>query len=191
MLNGVLVVLLGVIALLAIPLTLTFRIATRQVFDNDIRLRWAFGLVRMRIPAGKTEAPSTETGEAKRKPTRRKLTSRRKSKVFGAVRQKGFRRRIIRFVGDLWRAVHKQDVRLRVRVGLGDPADTGQLWAVLGPVSGLLASVRDASISIEPEFVDATIELDSSGSIRVIPLQLVYLTVGLLLSSQVWKGLRR
>ena len=103
---------------------------------------------------------------------------------------KPFRQRVFRFIRAVWRAIHKQDLRLRMRIGLGDPADTGQLWALVGPLSGLLANNREASIEIEPEFFDAIFELDSSGSIRIIPLQLLYLAVGLLLSPSVWQGIR-
>ena len=110
--------------------------------------------------------------------------------IFRALRQTAFRRRIILFIHDLWHAVHKRDISLRLRVGLGDPADTGQLWAMLGPVAGMLADTQAASIEIEPEFFDATLELDSSGDIRFIPLQMIYLTVGLLLSPPVWRGIK-
>jgi Protein of unknown function (DUF2953) len=97
----------------------------------------------------------------------------------------------MRFVRDLWHVVHKKDVVLRVRIGLGDPADTGQLWAIVGPVAGVLANIQEALIDIEPEFRDATFELDSSGTLRVIPLQVLYMTVALLLSPPVWQGIRQ
>lgn len=191
MLAGALVVLLGLTALLAVPVTVTFHVTWPEVFDNDIRLQWAFGLVRKRFPTGKAAIPPTEDPRGKHITPRPQRSSGKKLNVFAAVWQKGFRQRVIRYIGDLWRAVQKRDVRLHVRLGLGDPADTGQLWAVLGPISGLLANVPDASIRLEPEFQDATVELDSSGFIRLIPLQLVYLTAALFLSPQVWQGLRQ
>ncbi len=98
---------------------------------------------------------------------------------------------MFRFVADLWRAIRKQDVNLRIRLGLGDPADTGRLWAVVGPVAGLLANVEEASVEIEPDFMDAVFELESSGEIRLIPLQILYLVVALLLSPPVWLGVKR
>ena len=98
---------------------------------------------------------------------------------------------MIRFIHELWHAIQKRDVSLRIRIGLDDPADTGQLWAILGPVAGMLANVRQASIEIEPEFSVSTFELDSSGTIRIIPLQLLYLILALLLSPAVWRGIRQ
>ncbi len=191
MLTGVLVFLLVLIALLAIPFTLTFKVTWQQDFENDIRVHWLFGLVRVRIrpPKHKTQSPQAEQPEKKTK--RDKAKSRKKSNVLAAIRQKRFRQRIIRFISDIWHAIYKQDLNLRMRVGLGDPADTGRLWALVGPVTGMLANVKAASITIEPEFMDATFELDGSGAIRIIPLQLIYLTVALLLSPPVWQGIRK
>ena len=96
---------------------------------------------------------------------------------------------MLRFVSDLWRAIRKKNVRLRVRMGLGDPADTGQLWAVLGPLSGMFSCSRDIRIAIEPDFLDATLDVDSSGTVRMIPLQLAIIALGLFLSPAVWRGI--
>ena len=106
-----------------------------------------------------------------------------------AIRQAPFRRRMLRFVSDLWRTIHKKNVRLLVRLGLGDPADTGRLWAVLGPLSGMLARLRDIRVTIEPDFLDATLEVDSSGTIRMIPLQIAIIVFGLLFSPPIWRGI--
>ncbi|MDH3421220.1 MAG: DUF2953 domain-containing protein, partial [Gammaproteobacteria bacterium] len=110
---------------------------------------------------------------------------------FAAIRSKAFRRRIIRFVSDLWHAIDKKNIGVRIRIGLGDPPDTGQLWAIVGPIAAALASAHEASIKVEPEFLGATLEMDSSGSIRLIPLRIIYLTIALLLSPTVWQGLSR
>lgn len=196
MLTGVTIVLLVFIALLAVPVTLLFRLSFQQTFESDIKLFWLFGLVRVRLTPDQSQSCPVEdekvarkVGKSKRAP--RKKKSDKQTNVFAAIRQKGFRRRIFRFIRDVWRAVHKTDIRLRVRIGLGDPADTGQLWALVGPITGILSNVKEASIDIVPEFIDATLELDSSGSIRIFPLQLIFLVVGLLLSPPIWRGLRQ
>ena len=196
MLTGLTIVLLVFIALLAVPFTLTFQLSFQQAFQSDIKLYWLFGLVRVRLSPGQSKPSAEEKKEPAPKARRSKRASRKKksdkkTNVFAAIRQKAFRRRIYRFIRDFWHAVHKQDVRLRVRIGLGDPADTGQLWAIMGPVAGTLSNLKSASIDIVPEFIDATLELDSSGSIRIYPLQLIYLAVGLLLSPPIWRGIRQ
>ena len=191
MLTAAFVFLLLLIALLAIPVTLTFQLSWQQGFRDDIRLQWAFGLVHMRVASfrsktsfEKSEGPEQRTGRSDR-------SSRKNQNVFAAVRLKTFRRRIIKFIRDLWRAVHKRNVSLRVRIGVGDPADTGQLWAIVGPAAAILANIQEASITIEPEFFDPIFELDSSGSIRLIPLQVICLTVALMLSPPIWRGIRQ
>jgi len=187
-LTGAAVLVLFLIALLAIPVTLRFQVSWHDGLQDDVRLEWAFGLIRIRIPL----KPKPDNGEGKKHgPETRasKRPSRKRGNVFGALRQERFRRRMLRFITDLWQAFHKRDLSLRLRVGLGDPADTGQLWAVVGPTAGLLASIRGASIRIEPEFQDPTFELDTSGSVGFIPLRVLYLSIALLLSPPVWRGL--
>lgn len=183
--------LLLLVAILAIPFNIAFQMSSHQVTDNDVRLQWAFGLVRIRIYPGTPGSPSPRhevLGRGGRRPGRSIPSG---QNIIAAIRQTEFRRRIIRFIGDLWQAVRKQNVRLRVRIGLGDPADTGQLWAICGPVAGMLANAQEVSIAIEPEFVDAVLDVDASGSVRVVPLQVIYLSGALLLSPTVWRGIRQ
>jgi hypothetical protein len=189
MLTGVMAFLLLLITLLAIPLTLIVQVSWQQAFQGDIKLHWAFGLIRVRLPLFQSKPPPAQGNEPAQKIRQQKASPGKAFNPLAAFRQKSFRRRIIRFMRALWHAFHRRDISLRIRLGLGDPADTGQLWAIVGPVSGILANIQEASITIEPEFFDATFELDSYGSIRFIPLQMIYLTVGLLLSPAVWRGI--
>ncbi|MDJ0740003.1 MAG: DUF2953 domain-containing protein [Gammaproteobacteria bacterium] len=189
--TGLLLFLAALIALLAMPITLTFRVSGPQAVRNDAELTWAFGLVRRRIlPA--TSGPTVATG---RRAARRGDGSRRPTRtttgVLNTLRDTALRRRIARFVSDLWRAIRKQDVRVRLRIGLGDPADTGQLWAVLGPVSALVGGVHEISAEIEPEFLDEALEFAASGSVSIVPLQMIYLAIALMLSPAVWRAVKR
>lgn len=195
MLTALAVVLLTCIVLLAIPLAVTFRVSWPETSRNDVRLRWAFGLVALRIDSPRSGSRSRSAAVGEKKPRRRKRRSGRsvqgKKKVLSVAGDQPFRQRAVRFAGDLWRAVRKDNVRLRARLGLGDPADTGQLWAVVGPVAGLLSAVPGAAIAIEPDFVDPTFEVDGSGRIEVVPIQVIYLMLALLLSPSVWRTVRR
>jgi hypothetical protein len=190
-LTGVALFLLLLVALLALPVTLTFRLGWQQTLHGQVQLGWAFGLLRVRIPLSKAEFASRAGEKPLKKKDRSREPARKGGNPFKLMRQKPFRRRVIRFVGELWRAVHKQDVRLRLRIGLGDPADTGQLWAIMGPLAGVLANAREAAVAIEPDFLDATLEFDGSGSVRFVPLQLLWLTLAMLLSPPVWQGMRQ
>ena len=190
MLTGLLVLLLAVVALLTIPVNVLFHLSWPDVRENDVRLLWAFGLVHARLPVEPT-GHETSKGEPDKAERRKRRPSRKgKANLWPALRQSPFRQRALRFMRDVWKAIHKQDVRLRMRIGLGDPADTGELWAVMGPVSGVLPSVPDVAIRVEPDFQDETLELAGSGRVRIMPLQFIYLAAGLFLSPAVWRGLR-
>lgn len=189
MLIAIAIFLLVLIALLAVPVKLSYWVSWRRAIQGNVQLLWLFGLVRLKLPLARAKRPALkqQTSGGKK---RESAPSNKKSNPFGAVRQKAFRQRVLRFVRDIWRAIGKQDLSLRVRIGLGDPADTGRLWAVVGPIAGMLTMVQDASIEIAPEFTDAVFELDSSGKILVVPLQVIYLAFGLLLSPSFWRGLK-
>jgi len=146
--------------------------------------------VCFRIPRDRHARKSAGTKKAKPVEKRASRSSRGWSNGFTAFMQTALLRRMLRFISDLWRSVRKEDVQLNVRLGLGDPADTGQLWAVVGPIAGILADVEGAAIAIVPDFVDATVELDSRGSIRLTPLHILSLAAALLFSPPVWRGLR-
>lgn len=188
MLIGTVIFLSLVVFLLAMPVTLTYQLFWEQTLSANVRLNWAFGLVRTDVSPDLAKSKSDKPEAARKKAARRGKSKARKPDVLAAIRQPSFRRRILRFMSDMWRAIHKKNVQLRVRLGLGDPAETGQLWAVLGPLSGLFASRRDIRIVIEPDFVDTTLEVNSSGTLRLIPLQFVFLMLGLLFSPTFWRG---
>ena len=189
MLIGTAIFLSLIVFLLAMPVSLTYQFSWKQTPSARLRLNWAFGLVHADVSPDLAKPGPDKPGATDKKTARRGKSKARKANFMAAIRQASFRRRIFRFVSDLWRTIHKKNVRLLVRLGLGDPADTGQLWAVLGPLSGMLARLRDIRITVEPDFLDPTLEVDSSGTIRMIPLQVVILVFGLLFSPPIWRGI--
>ena len=179
MLIGTVLFLSLIVIVLVMPVTLTYQLSWKEKLTGNLRLNLAFGLVRTNVTPDQAEPKPDKPEAAREKSFRRGKPTGKKANFMAAIRQTSFRRRILRFISDLWRAIHKQNVRLLVRMGLGDPADTGQLWAMLGPLSGMLARLRDVRVAIEPDFIDTTFEVDSSGTIRLIPLQFVILALGL------------
>lgn len=188
LLLAILIVLLG---LLAIPIGLDYQVSWRGKLQGEIYLSWLFGLLHARIPT-ETTVPATTDKQIPTKPKHRhKTKSRGRSRPLAAWRLRPFRLRLIRFVRELWRAIHKRDLRVQLRIGLGDPADTGQLWAIMGPLSAVLAQNKTVAFQLEADFMDSTLEFASSGRIRIIPLRLLGLTLALLLSPPFWQGVRR
>lgn len=184
MLIGVTITVVAIVALLAIPLELLFRVSWRGHLEQDVRVSWAFGLVRPRV--GPRSAAPRDPATLRQAST----AAARAGAITGALRLPEFRRCVLRFLTRLWRSIRKRDVRARLRLGLGDPADTGQLWALLGPLAAVLALARQVSLRLEPDFTEAALEFDSSGSIRLIPGQILLICAALLLSQSFWQGAR-
>ena len=187
MLTGLLVVLFCILALLAVPLGIRFGLKWPDSAANHVEVEWAFGLVRSSVPLGEEREASPGSKDEWTDGSNDESSS---LDFVAAIRKRRFRQRLYAVVGKLWRAVEKRDVRLRACIGLGDPADTGQLWAVLGPLSAVFASVRSARLSIEPDFVDEALVLEGSGHVRLVPLQIIAIAAGLLASPGFWRDLR-
>jgi hypothetical protein len=185
------------IALLAVPLTVVFSIHRIKQTEGFVRFLWLFGLVRfqLRIPRAAKARPRPEsTPRKKAKPparTKKKGTARG---IVSLLQQSAFRRRVYKFIRDILTATHARDLFVRLRIGLGDPADTGRLWAIIGPIAGMAQNLRSATVRIEAEFVDPVFEVESHGQFRLVPIQFIALAAAFVLSPtmlRAWRRLRR
>lgn len=191
MLTWLLAILFLLTAFLAIPVTLRFRVHWPNASQDDVQLRWFFGAVRVRFSTlGDSAARAGRRGPAGAR-RKKERGSQRSLNIASLVRNGEFRQRVFRFMGDCWRALQKKELRLNARIGLDDPADTGQLWALVGPWQGLLAGLSNSRIDIQPDFAVETFELSSQGTLRLVPLTLVYHLTAVLVSPAVWRGLAR
>lgn len=185
------------IALLSVPLTIVFSIHRINEIQGHVRFRWLFGLVRIQL-----RLPRSARAEAQPQPTARKKATppgpRRKTAnprgMLALLKQPAFRRRVHQFMRDMLAATHAQHLFLRLRIGLGDPADTGCLWAIIGPLAGMAQNLQRARVRIEPEFMQPLFEVETHGRFRLVPIQFIALTVALLLSPamlRAWRDLHR
>lgn len=173
--------------LLAIPVDLAFSVQRHEGWQEGRgTLGWLFGLVRLRLGKAKLRAES--------KPERTKI-KRRHHKRGGArrimvmLRIEGFGWRLLRLARDLLRRIHIRELSLKIRLGLDDPADTGRLWAVVGPLAAMLALPPVTRVAIEPEFSTEALEVDGKGHIRIIPIQLLFVILVFLLSPTTLRAL--
>lgn len=184
------VVVATVVALLAMPLDVEFDSRWPDATDNRVAIRWALGLVKVSVvPARRTAL--TDPGEASATAAPEQAVGESRGDAAGAIRalrMSGFRRRIWRFILDLWRSVHKRNVEITARIGLATPADTGRLWGLLGPLSALLRQASDVRLDLQPEFRRETVDVTARGHLRVYPIAWLWLLFGLLASPSAWRG---
>jgi hypothetical protein len=192
----ILAVVSGLLVLsLAVPVALDFRFEGIEPLRGRIAVRWMFGLVRFDVElpdAGKPRRAKRQAERGAKRGRAGRAGTGGRAKVVAVLRQAAFRRRLFRLLGDLVRAAHPSGLGLRLRLGLGDPADTGRLWALVGPLNALAQQLPSADIRIEPEFVDAAFDFDAHGRFVLIPLQLLALIVVFALSPpsiQAWRKL--
>lgn len=136
-----------------------------------LRLRWFFGLVTREITKGE-KRPEEKRGKAedKRQPRRRWGSARG---AFEILRTKGLLRQLKVLVKDVLHCLRIRDFTMDFRVGLDDPADTGLLFAVIGPANLFLGSTFSRHIKLQPSFESETIlEGYCYGVVRLRPIQL-------------------
>jgi hypothetical protein len=133
------------------------------------KLLWLFGLVGREMVG--REKP--EEKAAPEKPKLKKKKKRRFKDIFVILRTKGLLKQFQIFVRDLLRCFKIRDLNADIKVGLGSPDDTGQLFAFIGPPVFWLSSTLPFSVNVQPAFEDeATFEGHAQGKVKLRPIQL-------------------
>jgi|SRR5271157_3424112 len=174
MLIGSAVLLACLIALLAIPVDVKFSVRWHERFRARVMIAWMFGLVRLPMPS-KTEKPSRQ--EPSPKARKAKPLYKGSRSMVTMLRSEGFWPRLVRFASDILNVMQVRILRLRVRLGLEDPADTGQIWAFVGPLTTMLAGAQGTDIEIEPDFERAFLSVDGNAELRVIPIRVLVVVI--------------
>lgn len=183
-----LVFIASLVALLAVPLDLAYSLRRHEGRqEGSGSLSWLFGLLRFRLNNPRGRPRITQERPKGRRRHRQRRDARR---MIAVLRTEGFGLSVLRLIRDLFRLVHIRDLGLYVRMGLDDPADTGRLWAMVGPLAAVLGSVPGARITIEPEFSLQVFEFSGEARIRLVPIQLVFLMLAFMLSVTTLRALR-
>jgi len=188
------ILLVLLLVLLTVPISVAFKLDHIKEINGHMMFHWLFGLVRFRIGIPSAVKAVTRHPKKPREKTKKRKQFDNVRIAIVLLKQPTIRRRVIQFIKDLLYAAHARDLYLRLRIGLGDPADTGRLWGFLGPVAGIATNLRFAEVRIEPEFMAPTLEVQSHGELRLIPLQFIALATVFILSPttlQAWRTLRR
>jgi hypothetical protein len=172
----VLGVLLFFVALLAIPVDVAFNLEKDEGFKPRVRVKWLFGLVGKDM--GDRKKPPEEERLAEKKPKKEKPKKEKKKKrnikpVLAVLRTRGLFRKLLLFIRGVFQTLSVRHLRLSLRVGLGNPADTGLLLALIGPTMVHAAPFSKVDIQLEPDFYEASIRGHCEADIRAVPLRLV------------------
>lgn len=176
--------------LLAVPVDVGFEVRRRERTESRVRVRWLWGRVAIPVPAGGRKAEGKKRKRRARKPGRPSGARR----ALAVLTSPNFPSRVLRLVRGVVTRVHFRTLECSARLGLDDPADTGRLWGLLGPVSALLALPRSARIELAPEFGGARFHLDARGEARVVPGAVILTVLAFLLAPATlraaWAGVR-
>jgi hypothetical protein len=184
------------VVVLLVPFRLELQIGDPDVAQavprRKLQLTWAAGLIsfdlgtRARSRAG-SPAPTGAVG-AKTRPSRRTRSA--AARLLRLLRSEGFMAASATLLARLLRATHPRGLKVLVALGLDDPADTGQLWAVLGPVSAVLWSTSGGAVTIEPDFSQPRATIAARGRFALIPGQLIWILLSFALSPTLLRAAR-
>jgi hypothetical protein len=90
---------------------------------------------------------------------------------------------------DLLTSFHPRVQRMHIELGLEDPAETGQAWALLGPLSGWLMYRFGGSVRLEPNFTAPTFAVEGKMHFTLIPLQTLGIALGFASSPSILRNL--
>ncbi|MCP5191319.1 MAG: DUF2953 domain-containing protein [Pseudomonadales bacterium] len=180
--------LLLLVVLLAIPVELKFDLRHWEgERKSSATLVWLFGAVSFPLVSRARTKPEQPRKVAKAKEAHRRTAS---GRVLSMLQTEGFPGRLLQLARDLPRRIRIRDLSLDARLGLDDPADTGQLWGVVGPLAALLATSRAMQGSIQPDFAAEVFEYQGQGHVSFIPIQVLALLLFFALSPVTLRALR-
>jgi len=153
------------VGLLFVPVH--FTVSARTGTGVRFRVRWLFGLVRMT-----GAAPRREPGRRRPRTTAREHLGRGRS-IRDVMAIEGLLSRIGSLVRELIQSIGFRRGRVAVRAGVGDPAGTGELCGLVGPLLAWRPWSPALQVTFEPDFADAVFLAEAEGSGRVVPIRLV------------------
>ena len=160
-----------IILLLCIPLDMTLHVDAYGKPKFSFKLTWLFGLISKDIKK-REKKPEEKEKEVGGKPKRRRRKIGAKT-IFDILRTRGLLVQFKRLLTSIIVCFKIRELITDLRVGLDNPADTGILFAIIGPPIFFLNSYLTHIIRVQPAFDRAVFEGYSYGVVRLQPIQLV------------------
>ncbi len=187
--------------LLLVPIDLEGRVSRgRDQPETRMKIGWLFGHLHKDVSGGAVEREPSEKGEEQAPKKDEKKEKKAKggpgsSRIaLEVLRTEGFLGNLAHLLRGLFGAIRVQSLKIDIKLGLSDPADTGEavglLWAVLIPLEAL-APLR---ARIEPTFSEEMLEGSAEGKLRIVPIKIIPPLIVFLLSPPAlragWKAIR-
>ncbi len=159
------------ILVLSVPLDAVLRVDMYGRPRFRMRLTWLFGLIGKDVSRGEKQPEKQKRAvEARPKPRKRGIGARA---VVEILRTKGLPGQVKGLLKGVLSCLKIRDLGANLKVGLGDPADTGFLFAVIGPATQYFRPSFLREIRLEPSFADGVVcEGYLHGVVRLQPIQL-------------------
>ena len=159
-----------VIFILCVPLDMDFRVHVYGRPKLRLRLVWLFGLVNKELSREKKKAREKKEA-AEEKPKKKRRAG------FGAILEilkvRGLAGQFKSLLRGVMRSFRIGQLEADFKIGLDNPADTGLLLAVIGPVTHILNRSFPHRVRVQPSFTEAVLEGFSSGNLSIRPIRLV------------------
>lgn len=152
----------------------------------EIRIIWLFGLIKMELleersrgrdrPDEKITEQNTAAEEGQEEISRAEKKAETDGSGWGVqdilsiFQTKGLMKDLKRLLNGLVYAIRIRYLRGCIRIGLQDPADTGQAAGSLWSLAGWLQSLYPVEIEIEPSFCQEVLEGEGQGALRIWPI---------------------
>ncbi len=150
-----------ILAVLAMPVDVKLCFKVDSGFKCFVSARFLAGLSRpIKFARG-----SDKHSRPKRKASKRRRRS--------AGRATAFLQNIPSLISDLIRTIQIRHLSLNGAFGLGDPADTGQLFGMLAPFIFGVAALPRTEVSLRPDFDRVHLSGEMQACLRIIPIILI------------------
>ncbi len=137
-----------------------------------MRLAWFFGLVSKEVSKAPKKPEEKKTVTPGKRKRRGKGISART--IFKILRTKGLLKQLKGLLLDVLKCFKIRELRADFRVGLDNPADTGLLFALIGPAIFFLSRSVPCQIRVQPSFEgEAAFQGYLHGAVRLRPIRLV------------------
>lgn len=190
MIVGVTALLIGVVLLFAVPIDVAFVVRRDERLRGRVTVGWLFGLVRISVYPASSAARARPSRRPSGQIVKRHRKRRRARNVGSMLLSEGFLARVLRLLHRLLSRIHVRRLYVHIRLGLDDPADTGRLWGMVGPLVCVVPTPATGTVAIEPDFTGEAFHVDGEGAVRIVPIEIIVTLLAFALSPITWRALR-